>query len=520
MYGKMPGIAFEDYAHARFILIWGANPKASNIHLVPYLKKAKAAGAKIAVVDPMVNFSKKEIDLHLPVYPGTDLVVALAMIHYWQEHGMWNREFMAQHTVDSGVLLEKAAEYPLEKAARIARVEASAIEQLAKMYAETEPAALRVGWGLERNRNGGQAVAAILAMPALLGKFGRRGGGYTLSNSGAYRVDETKLTDIAPSPTREINMNLLGKVLLEEKSPPVQALFVYNCNPVATVPNQNAIIKGLQREDLFTVVFEQVMTDTAIFADVLLPAVTFLEQKEIKKAYGSYALQYLEPVIAPRGEAKPNEEVFAMLGRAMGWTDQAFSEDTESYLRRAVNAVGGMEKIDFDKLKKERIAFFDFPGKSPIQFETAFPWTSDGKVHLAPKALGENPYEYLDEPTNGFPLALISPATDKLISSTLGEFNMPELFVTLHPADAKSRSLKNGDVARVYNHGGEVHCRVKVTEMIRPGVAAMPKGAWRKASANGQTTTALAPDTLSAVGGGACFNDARVEVVRLMPGPR
>ncbi|MGH7598255.1 MAG: molybdopterin-containing oxidoreductase family protein [bacterium] len=515
MYGKMPGVAFEDYAQARFILIWGANPKASNIHLVPYLKQAKAAGAKIAVVDPMVNFSKKESDLHLPVYPGTDLVVALAMIHYWHEHGMLNHAFIAQHTTGAERLLEKAAEYPLEKAARIARVEASAIAQLAKLYAETEPAVLRCGWGLERNRNGGQAAAAILAMPALLGKFGKRGGGYTMSNSGAYRVDETKLADAVPWQTREINMNLLGKVLLEEKNPPIKALFVYNCNPVATVPNQNAIIAGLQREDLFTVVFEQVMTDTAVFADILLPAVTFLEQKEIKKAYGSYALQYLEPVIAPRGEAKPNEEVFAMLGRTMGWTDKAFDDDTEAYLRRAVNAIGGMGKIDFATLQKERIAFFDFPGRRPVQFETALPWTSDGKAHLAPEVLGDNPFEYLDEYANGFPLTLISPATDKLISSSLGEFNLPELFVTLHPADAQSRLLKNGDRVRVYNHGGEVHCRVKVSEMIRSGVAAMPKGAWRKASANGQTATALAPDTLSAVGGGACFNDARVEVERL-----
>lgn len=515
MYGKMPGVAFEDYAHARFILIWGANPKASNIHLVPYLKQAKAAGAKIAIIDPMVNFSKKEFDLHLPVYPGTDLVLALTMIRYWHEHDMLNHAFVEQYTTGAEMLLQKAAEYPLEKAARIARVEAKSIEQLAEMYAAADPAVLRVGWGLERNRNGGQAVAAILAMPALLGKFGKRGGGYTLSNSGAYRVDETKLADAAPLQTREINMNLLGKVLLEEKNPPVQALFVYNCNPVATVPNQNAIIAGLQREDLFTVVFEQVMTDTAVFADILLPAVTFLEQKEIKKAYGSYALQYMEPVIAPRGEAKPNEVVFAMLGRAMGWTDKAFNENTESYLRRAVNAIGGMGKIDFDTLQKERIAFFDFPGRRPIQFETALPWTSDGKVHLVPKALGDNPFEYLAEQANGFPLVLISPATDKLISSSLGEFNLPELFVTLHPTEARSRSLKNGDMVRVYNHGGEVHCRIKVSEMIRPGVAVMPKGAWRKASANGQTATALAPDTLSAVGGGACFNDARVEVVRL-----
>ena len=515
MYGKMPGVAFQDYVHARFILIWGANPKASNIHLVPYLKQAKAAGAKIAVVDPRLNFSKHEIDLHLPVYPGTDVVVALAMINYWREHNLLHRDFIAQHTVGAEILLQKAVKYSLAQAARIARVEASAIEKLAQMYAETEPAVLRCGWGLERNRNGGQAAAAILAMPALLGKFGKRGGGYTMSNSGSYRVDDSKRVEAAPTQTRELNMSQLGKILLEENDPPVKGIFVYNCNPVATIPNQNAVIRGLQREDLFTVVFEQVMTDTVVFADIVLPAVTFLEQNEIKKAYGSYALQYLEPVIAPLGEAKPNEEVFALLGRAMGWDDRAFHEGTEAYLRRAVESVGGIKNLNFEKLKKEKIAFFDFPDRTPVQFVTAFPWTNDGKVHLSPGVLGENPFVYLENENQNFPLTLISPATGKLISSSFGEFNLPELFLTMHPADARQRALKSGDAVRVFNQYGEVHCRVKVSETICPGAVSMPKGAWRKASLNGQTATALAPDTASSVGDGACFNDARVEVVRL-----
>jgi anaerobic selenocysteine-containing dehydrogenase len=369
---------------------------------------------------------------------------------------------------------------------------------------------------VERNRNGGQAVAVILAMPALLGKFGQRGAGYTLSNSGAYRVDDSKMVEALPWNTRELNMNLLGKLLLEEKNPPIQALFVYNCNPVASVPHQNAILRGLQRENLFTVVFDQVMTDTAVFADILLPAVTFLEQKEIKKSYGSYAVQYMEPVIAPVGEAKPNEEVFAMLGRAMGWEDRAFHENTEAYLHRAVNAVGGLGKpLSLETLRSQRIAFFDFSGTTPIQFETVFPWTTDGKVHLAPIALGENPFEYLDDQANGYPLALISPATDKTISSMLGEFNLPEQFLMMHPGDAGKRALQSGDWARIFNHQGEVHCRVKLSAAIRPGVVALPKGAWRKASRNGLTATALTPDTISAIGGGACFNDSRVEVARL-----
>ncbi|MFQ5637170.1 MAG: molybdopterin-dependent oxidoreductase [bacterium] len=513
MYGKMPGTAFEDYIHARFILIWGANPKASNIHLVPYLKKAKATGAKIAVVDPRRNFSQNEIDVHLPIYPGTDLVVALAMINWWREQNLLNWDFINAYTKNIDRLLEKADRYSPEKAAKIAHIEPDAIKKLAEMYALHDPAVVRCGWGLERNRNGGQAVAAVLALPAVLGKFGLRGSGYTLSNSAAYRVDSRGLVDAPDWNTRMINMNKLGRVLLEEPNPPIKGLFVYNCNPVATVPNQHAIIMGLQREDLFTVVFEQVMTDTAKYADILLPAVTFLEQKEIKKAYGSYSLHYLDPVIEPLGEAKPNEEVFALLGQKMGWTDSAFVENTEDYLRRVVKSTRGMGRgLELESLKKDRIAFFDFPGTAPVPFKTVFPWTRDRKINLCPSVLGDRPYEYLEDHSKGYPLALISPSTDKLISSTLGEFNFEELYVILHPADAAKRALETGHLACVYNDLGEVHATVKISDAVRPGVALIPKGAWRKASKNAFTSTALVPDTVSAVGGGACFNDARVEV--------
>ncbi len=516
LYGKMPGVAFEDYAHAQGILIWGANPKASNIHLVPYLKQAKARGAKIAVLDPRCNFSACEIDLHLPVLPGTDLVVALAMIRYFHEHEMLDWNFIRQHTSGVETLLEKAAPYTLDRAADIAGVSPAQIEQLAQLYAEADPALIRVGWGMERNRNGAQAIAAVLALPALLGKFGKRGGGYTLSNSAAYKFDDGAMVEAAPWQTRVINMNLLGKTLLEEKNPPVKMLFVYNCNPAVTVPNQNAILAGLQREDLFTVVFDQVLTDTATFADVLLPATTFLEQKEIKKAYGSYALQYFEAVIPPAGEAKPNEEVFAQLGRRMGWTDPAFHLRTEDLLLRATQGMHGMgREIHWNDLHENKIAFFDFPGAAPIQFQTVFPRTADGKVHFAPENLRQHAYEYLDGVDQKFPLALISPATDKSVTSMMAEYNLPELFVTLHPADAAGRNLRRDEAVRVFNDFGEVHCRLKISANLRPGVAMMPKGAWRKSSLNGRTSTALAPDTLNAIGGGACFNDARVEVESL-----
>lgn len=513
MYGKMPGTAFEDYTHARFIIIWGANPKASNIHLVPYLRKAKANGAKIAVVDPRLNFSKNEIDLHLPVYPGTDMVVALAMINYWRKKNWLNWDFIQGHTTGVKTLLKVAENYPLKKAAKICRLNPDDIRQLAEWYALHDPAVIRVGWGLERNRNGAQAAAAVLALPAVLGKFGLQGSGYTLSNSNAYKVDARGLVDAPSWNTRIINMNKLGQVLLEEKNPPVKGMFVYNCNPVATIPNQKAVIKGFGRDDLFTVVFEQVMTDTAKFADILLPAVTFLEQKEIKKAYGSYALQYIEPVIEAVGEAKPNEQVFALLGRSMGWTDSAFSETTEDYLKRAAQSIQGLgREIDLQTLQKEKIAMFDFPGECPVQFKTVFPWTPDGKINLAPTNFGRHLYEFLPEPANGFPLALISSATDKMISSTLGEYNFPELYLVINPADAQIRHIENGAKVRVFNKQGEVLCKARISHTIRIGVVIMPKGAWRKSSLNSFTATTLAPDTIGAVGGGACFNDARVEV--------
>lgn len=512
LYGKMPGTAFEDYEHAKFILIWGANPKASNIHLVPYLRKAKANGAKIAVVDPRSNFSKNEVDLHLPVYPGTDVVVALAMIRIWERNGWLDGDFIEEHTKNIHILLQAARSFSSEKAAKIARVDAAAIEKLAEMYALHDPAVIRVGWGLERNRNGGQAAAAVMALPAVLGKFGKRGSGYTMSNGGAYKVDSEKLADAPAWNTRTINMNKLGHVLLQEDRPPIKGLFVYNCNPAVTVPNQNAVISGLQRDDLFTVVFEQVMTDTAAYADILLPAVTFLEQHEIKKAYGTYALQAIEPVIAPLGEAKPNEAVFALLGRAMGWSEPAFKEGTRAYSERAVQAVRGLAKpVSLQELREKKIVFFDFPGATPIQFSTVFPNTPDNKIDFASPNLGKEPYRYLDAAPD-YPLALISPATDKMISSTLGEYNFPELYLILHPQDAATRSLEKGQSVRVYNDLGEVRVKLRISDRVRPGVAVMPKGAWRFSSQNNLTATALAPDTLSSIGGGACFNDARVEV--------
>ncbi len=519
MYGKMPGVAFEDYPSARAILIWGANPKASNIHLVPYLRQAKKKGAFVAAIDPIRNFTPGEIDLHLPVYPGADLPVALAMIRLWNEEGRLDRAFLAQHADGLEPLLAAAQHWPAERAAEVARVPASAIGELARVLAAASPAVIRVGWGMERNLNGGQALAAVMAMPALLGKFGVRGGGYTLSNSGAVKLDAAKLFG-ADSPTaqwgtRELNMSQLGGLLAEAMTPPVKSLFIYDCNPAATAPDQNAILRGLAREDLFTVVHEQVMTDTARYADILLPAVTFLEQHEIKRSYGSYIVGGVQPVIEVCGEARPNEWMFARLGRAMGFSDEPFHWDTATSMRKVAEALSLFgQPCDPSRVANGNIENYAFPGGGPVQFESVRPLTADGKIHLTPPGLGLVPFQYLPVNDGRFPLALVSASNNTMISSTLGEFNYPELWLTLHPADAAARGIAAGDEVRVFNSLGEVRCRARLSDRVRDGVCGLPKGAWRKSSRNGQTSTALCPQHVNAVAGGACFNDARVQVER------
>lgn len=517
MTGKLAGVPFPDYVHARLILLWGGNPWHSNIHLLPYLKAARARGARIVLLDPRRTGSAAYVDEWLPVYPGTDVVIALAMIRHLASSGRVAEAFTRQHCLDAQSPLAAAEPWTFERAAQVSRVPSAQIASLAEAYAASEPALVRIGWGLERNRNGGSAVAAILALVALAGKFGQRGGGYTLSNSEASRLDEERLRGRPEATTRIINMNLLGRVLLGEvSSPPVQALFVYDCNPVVTVPDQNRILRGLARENLFTVVFDSVMTDTARYADVLLPAVTFLEQSELYHSYGSYGLHYTRPVIAPQGEARSNEDVFRELARALGFDEPGFQEDADALLAGTLSAIGGPLAEAPRAVTARGFLPFDFPGPGPVQFVTAFPATPDRKIRLAPPELGPRTYAYREDVTDSsFPLALISPATDKTINSVLGELVREEARLAIHPEDARPRGVESGAAVRVFNELGEVHCIAQLDERIRPGVVSLPKGLWRRSFRNGAVSTALCPDTLSEIGGGACFNDARVEVAPL-----
>lgn len=284
LYGKMPSVTYQDFVDARLIVIWGANPSVSGIHLVPYIQKARKAGAKLVVVDPRLTPLARQADLHLPVRPGTDLPLALALHRHLFTSGAADSEFLDRHTRGAAALRERAEEWTCERAAAVTGLQPDVVRAFAELYAAARPALIRCGWGLERNRNGGSAAAAVLALPAVGGKFGVRGGGYTMSNSSAWSITRTWIGEDEP-PTRVVNMNHLGRMLTEHPTPPIMALFVYNCNPAVTVPDQNRVLRGLARDDLFTVVFDQVLTDTAAFADVVLPATTFLETYDLARAY-------------------------------------------------------------------------------------------------------------------------------------------------------------------------------------------------------------------------------------------
>jgi anaerobic selenocysteine-containing dehydrogenase len=516
LYGKMPGVAYPDYAHARLIVIWGANPSASGIHLVPYLQEAQKRGARLVVIDPRRTPLARRADLHLAVRPGTDLPVALSLLRWLVAEGRADLRFLADHATGFDELRRRAEPWTFAHAAEVAGVAASDLERLARLYADASPAVIRCGWGLERNRNGGSAVAAVLALPAVAGKFAVRGGGYTLSNSAAFSLSSAPAIGAAEPATRVVNMNKLGEVLTTPE-PTVGFLFVYNCNPLATMPRQDLVRQGLSRDDLFTVVFEQVMTDTARYADVLLPATTFLERTEMARGYGAYALQRAHAVIPPVGEARSNHEVFAELCRRTGVARDGEAETAEALAASILAGSPRGAEIEA-ALRRDGVAFPE-SGENPVQFRDVFPRTDDGKIHLVPTDLDrEAPgglYGYWPDPaTEREPLALISPASDKRISSTLGQLHRGLVALEVNPADAESRGIRSGDRVRVRNELGEVVCPVRVTDEVRPGVVSLPKGLWAHNTENGATANALSPDTLTDIAGGACFNDARVRLDR------
>ncbi len=518
LYGAIPGVAMEDYANARLIVVWGGNPSATGIHLLPYIKQARKQGAKLIVVDPRATPLARQADLHIALRPGTDLPVALSLINELSELGAADERFLATHTTGAQELRRRASLWPIEKAAREAGVPPDLLKEFVSLYAETNPAVIRCGWGPERNRNGGSAIAAILALPAVAGKFGLRGGGFTLSNSGAWSFDLEAAIAAEKPTTRVINMNRLGEELLFERDPCIDVLFVYNANPVSTVPQQNRVVEGLSREGLFTIVFDSVLTDTARYADVVLPATTFLEHHELRRSYGVLLMQSSSPAVERYGESRPNYEVFAELCERLE-LDRPGDLTTVEELQQAVTRSHAESDSLADVIAHKKAS----PppcGPRPIQFVDVFPTTHDKKIHLVPDSLEaeseQGVYVYLPLVAEAeFPLTLISPATSRSINSTLTQLDDRPAIVDLNPDDAAQRQIEAGMLVRIWNRLGEVHCRAAIDARLRQGVASLPKGLWSRHTENGQTANALVPDTLSDLGQGACFNDTRVQIAPL-----
>jgi anaerobic selenocysteine-containing dehydrogenase len=378
---------------------------------------------------------------------------------------------------------------------------------------------LRCGWGIERNRNGGSAVAAVLALPAVAGKFGVRGGGFTMSNSDARwtATPDAGINEPVP-PTRSINMSEIGRVLRNLRDPAIECLFVYNCNPVATAPDQRTVIEELSRDDRFVVVHDQVMTDTARLADIVLPATTFLEHRDVRRGYGTMRMFDSPAVAAPVGESRSNNQLFGALLDRLGLNKpgEATTDDAivDAIFAASPNGASLRRQI------AERGIAEPPEGTNRVMFVDAFPGTPDARIDLVPEALDrEAPhglYTYQPDPGSAeFPLALISPALATQISSTFGQLRKAPAQLELSPGDAAARGIRTGDRVRMWNDLGEVECLAKVAAEVRDGVCVLPKGLWRRHTRNGFTANALIPPTFADLAGQAAYNDARVQVAKL-----
>jgi anaerobic selenocysteine-containing dehydrogenase len=501
VFGDLPGSDPMDMRESDAIVLWGVNPSVTGIHMVPWVRDAKANGAFLAVVDPRRTPLARDADLHLPVLPGSDVAVALAMIRVAWEEGLIDQDFVKRWTRGAETLIE--ATCTPEQAAALSGVPADHIRRLPVEIAKAKAPFFRVGWGLERNRNGTDAIRAVLSLRAMMGRFGRRGSGVLISTTAGYRMDRSPAAapHLRKQPARTINMSQLGMALEEARDPEIRGLFVYNSNPVATAPNQARVVRAMSRDSLFTVVHDQVWTDTCDYADIVLPSTTFLEHKELSRSYSGYALQWSDPVVEPQGEARPNHWLFSRLAAAMGFTDREFDLSEEELARSVV--------ANTDDVKQERYV----PVARPLPFGDTFP--TRGYVDLA----GAAPPKYRPAVIDAeLPLILISPSSDKAISSQFLESMKPgSAKVAVTAAEASRRGLQEGEAVRVHNSFGSVVAHLTISNDLPEGVASIAKGLWRHSTVNTWTANALAPDHVDELGGGACYNDARVEIDRLSP---
>jgi anaerobic selenocysteine-containing dehydrogenase len=524
--GASVGTNPETVDQAKFILIWGSNIITSNIHLWRYILRARANGARVVTIDPLKTRTAEQSDEHIPIMPGTDAAFALGMMHVILRDGLQDQDYIDRHTIGFELLKKRAEEYAPEYVANITGIRVETIERIAHEYAKAQPSFIRANYGLQRHAGGGMAVRTIFCLPALVGAWRHPGGGALLSTGGFYLLagmnyPALERPDLIKGKPRTINMSRLGEALTESE-PSVKALVVYNSNPAAVAPNQQRVLAGLKREDLFTVVLEHFQTDTADYADILLPATTQLEHFDIHKSYGHTFVMLNTPAIAPLAEAKPNTEIFRLIAERMGLTNPALQDSDETMARQVLEGTG----ISLEDLKAKgwvRLPVADAPfanGKFP---------TPSGKCELYSERMEtiehRDPLPSYIPPREDrlsnrdlakkFPLALISPPAHHFLNSTfVNVFHEQEIGPTLeiHPMDAESRRIMDGVPVQIFNSRGNFIAKAVVTERVRSGVVSAPSIWWNKLSPGGRNVNSTTSDEVTDIGGGATFYDNLVEV--------
>jgi anaerobic selenocysteine-containing dehydrogenase len=539
-YGAAVGMHMEYFTESEVILLWGANPIASNLHLWTRVQEAKRRGATVIAIDPYRSLTAEKCDRHIALKPGTDAALALGMMNVLFTEDRLDHAYIEAHTHGYDALKARALTYPPARVAAICGIDEQAIVDLARLYASTRKAAIRMNYGLQRVRGGGNAVRAIACLPALTGAWRERAGGALLSSSGWSPVDANALQrpDLMPGwPSklpRVINMNQIGDALTHEGDatfgPKIEAIVVYNSNPVAVAPESAKVAAGFAREDLFTVVLEHFQTDTADYADLLLPATTQLEHLDIHKSYGHTYVMANLPAIEPVGDARPNTEIFREIAHRMGLTEPALFETDEEVAARAYRwDHPALDGTDWSTLKKTgwaKLKVADAPFANG-----GFP-TQSGKCEFYSDALAKSgldplpdylpPYESADnapELAARYPLAMISPPARNFLNSTFVNVDSlrateGEPHVDLNPADAAAREILDGDQVRVFNDRGSMRARARVTERARPGLVVGLSIWWKKLAPDGRNANEVTSQALTDLGGSATFYDCLVEVER------
>jgi anaerobic selenocysteine-containing dehydrogenase len=523
-YGPVAGCPPELAADAQLNVVWGNNATVANLHLVRSVRQAKRKGGRLVVIDPLRTKIAEQADLHLQPLPGSDTLLAWSVAAELERAGRLNAGFIAEHVLGADEFMARARDWPAERAATACGVPAADIVRFAEWLAEADPLVLAPGNGLERGRNGGSGIRAAIALPALLGKFGN-GSGIVLGAGHTFPKTPARLQrpDLLPAGTRTLNLIEFGRHLdADDIDPPLRAVFIYNHNPIVVHPEQNRMRRGLAREDVFTVGIDVTMTESMEHCDVVLPAATSLECADLYASYGHHWLQRAEPVIPPLGESLPNTEIFRRLAARFGYNDPCFSASDAELMDDAVDPddarLGGVRPSQLPVTAALRMSGPD--GAPQILFQNVFPATPSGKIELVSETLAARWGDAARVPAWRAPLApdrlmLISPASDRRISSTFGDLAASQAapLLLMHPVDAAARGLASGAEVRVWNGLGEVVLPLAVTDAVRPGVVASEKGAWLRTSRTGQTISALVSAEMRAdLAEGTCFNDTHVEV--------